>query len=664
MPKPDAMQAALEKEKAVNEQRYHGITLSTEQKNDLICKIKKDIEDDQAARKEYLDKVVDVLDKYEGKITQTPSYTGEFLASSRVVTMVVETLHSILYPTIWNEDLQYWQPVGKEDIETSEAVNKFMAWDAKYTKMIQFVDDWCKRIILEGTVITKTRWVTEFKWVQVKTPKLQAIGKKVMRTIKNVLTGRNVDFEITDQDYNISYEPRKVEYCVTDLIPLEDVGFPVYNSNRTKVNKLDHIWHRTRPYIYEIDAMEAQGLYEAGSTLKVSEAIEKLIMDQQATSKQRMDAEGSTNISHCKAATPASVVEWYGMCEMDGKWHDIVVWFEEKSETILAATHLRNINKYSNRPFSIAQLIPRPGRMYGMSIGEIVKEHQRTLDEMLNININAAKMGVNPPGFYRAASGFDPEKIFLQPGIMIPVDDINDAVWKTIPNNILPTSAEMKFILELVQQIVGIGSYQSGQESSVTRTRSTARGTLALISQGERRFNVLGKRLQYHIAEVMKSKLEYYQQFLPPAFAERILGSDGAVLFPDGLDNSDLAGEYDLFLTLDSTGGSKSLKVENAVQMYGAYMGNPLVQQDPARMWEVSARPLIEAGEINVERYLGPKPPSLEEQAQQAGMTPQQFQQAQMMQAQATAAAQAPPSSSPTQPSPESGAAPANPQGA
>ena len=44
--------------------------------------------------------------------------------------------------------------------------------------------------------------------------------------------------------------------------------------------------------------------------------------------------------------------------------------------------------------------------------------------------------------------------------------------------------------------------------------------------------------------------------------------------------------------------------------VYQNYLSNPLVQQDPGRFWEVSARPLREIDELDIESILGPKPQS------------------------------------------------------
>jgi hypothetical protein len=615
-----------EKEKEENAPVYLGLELSQEQKDDLVKRVLFDVDQDEKARVEFLDRVVECLDLYEGKVTATSQrFEGEVHVSSRVTTMTVETLHSILYPTIWNEDLHYWVARQTEDIPVADLVNKFMDWDLTYTHMAQFADDWTKQVILEGTCVTKVRWCQDWGWKQEKKPKVGSIMKKLKRMVKDAMSGKETEVEIEKGDFDVVYTPDKEEYCDVDIIPLEDVGFPPFNSPKTDVDDLDHIWHRTHPFLYEIAEKEQRGFIEAGVTKKVGSCVEEEMSAPRPTTAQRMQAEGSQELHYEKHNTPLDLVEWYGKYELaDGEYEDIIVWVEQKTETFCAATCLRNVSHRGHRPFQISQFIRRAGRLYGISAAELVREFQKVLDEMMSINVNAAKMAVYPPGFYRAASGFDPEKITVQPGVMIPVDDINDAKWVNIPNNVLPTSQEMKFILELVEKITSIGAYQTGQESGTVGTRATARGTLALISQGERRFAVLGKRMQYQLAKIMEMKLEYYQENLNSKMFSKVMGENMEQLFPEGLQADDLIGEFGLFMSLDSTGGSKSLKQEQSTQIYSAYMQNPLVMQDPSRIWEVSSMPLKEAGLANIEGIIGPKPPSMEEQQQMMQQQQQQ----------------------------------------
>jgi hypothetical protein len=174
--------------------------------------------------------------------------------------------------------------------------------------------------------------------------------------------------------------------------------------------------------------------------------------------------------------------------------------------------------------------------------------------------------------------------------------------------------------------------------------------------------------MQYQLAKLMKLRLECYQQFMPIEFANRILGEGVIPELPMGMDLSDIAGSFDIQMSLDATGGAKSERMEIAQAMYEAYLPNPLVQQDPARVWEVSAQPLKEAGIVGVERFIGQKPPTIEEQQQQmqeqiAQLPPEQ-QEAVMAQMQAQAqvptagAPQTPPGVPPQGPTPPAAGAP------
>lgn len=599
-----------EKERKINEGVFLALPLSEEEKDKLVEKVLYDVEQDESARKDFIDKVSEIVDLYEGKVMKEPIFEGAANVSTRIVTMVVEILHSILYPSVWNEDLHYWVPVEATDIPEADAVSKFMSWDSTHNKLKLLISDWVKALILEGTCVTKTRWDERWKWIQKKTVDLKSIVKSVKKVLRT-LAGGKLEVEVDDSVYTVEYVPVKRELAATDVIPLEDVGFPPFCNPSMEEEDLDHIWHRTRPYIYEIKEKEDRGFYEPGVTDAVGKCLEDTICNNlDGPAKHRMDAEGSRMVEVRKESTPCEVIEWYGKQEVEGSWEEIVAWVEVKSRKFMAATYLRCLDKFEKRPFKISQLIRRGGRMYGISMGELVKEYQKILDEMQNQNLNAGKLSTMPPGFYRAASGYDPEKVVIQPGIMIPVDDINDVRWFQIPANTLPSHQEMRLIIEMVERIASIGSYQSGQESNIVRTRSTARGTMAIIQQGERRFYVLGMTLQAHLAQVMGDRLRYYQQYLNSETAERILGKDGQLLFPEGLSNDDLAGEYDLKMTLDATGGSKAQKTEISSMIYQNYMANPFTQQDPARLWEVSARPLKEIGEPDVESIIGPKPES------------------------------------------------------
>jgi hypothetical protein len=152
------LDAEFKKEKELNLPKYLGLELSAEKKRELVERVLFDVEQDCAARKTYLDKIQEILDMYEGKGSKPAAFAGAATPSTRVVTMAVEILHAILFPTVWNPDLHSWTPVEVGDIPASDLVNKFMKWDASQGDLVRVIDDYVKFLILEGTIVTKTRW--------------------------------------------------------------------------------------------------------------------------------------------------------------------------------------------------------------------------------------------------------------------------------------------------------------------------------------------------------------------------------------------------------------------------------------------------------------------------------------------------------------------------
>ena len=40
--------------------------------------------------------------------------------------------------------------------------------------------------------------------------------------------GRKIEKKVTEDDWDITYDYKKFENCVLNVLPLEDVGFPVH----------------------------------------------------------------------------------------------------------------------------------------------------------------------------------------------------------------------------------------------------------------------------------------------------------------------------------------------------------------------------------------------------------------------------------------------------
>jgi len=607
-PNVASMQAALAEERKRVEGLLYTKDLDDAEQRKLVVRIIADVKADETARREFIEIRDEIISLYEGqKKPKNDPFQGCANVQTMITAMVCELLHSKLFPMAYNEDLTYWVPQESTDLEQADGVGKFMRWGLRNIKFVDYVDDYVHNMVLEGTTVTKILWDTEYRWVQRKIPRPEAFMRKVKAKFYQLM-GKQAELELEVSDYDIKYEYLKFENPKVELCALEDVGFPCWSIPGSDENLLTHIWHRTRPLVSEVKQKARLGYYI--NTDRVTSLTEKRLHSEgklQATKTQSEGTEYVINREVMVEGWPTEVVEWYGQVEVNGLMQECIVWIEKQTETFLGCMPLLAISRKNRRPFVIGQFIRRSHRMYGKTILDFIKELNKEADSIHDQRLDIGTMAIVPPGIYRAASGTEAEELKMRPGVMIPVDDVNDVRWQQVPNNVLVSFQEERMLMELIEKISSVGSYQSGQESDVNRSRATARGTLAIIAQSDQRFQSLGKRLQSPLARTLIKVLEAYQQNIPPGLENRVLGEDGVKIFPEGLSVEDLAGNFDIIQAMDTSGGSKIVKKEQNAQLF-QMMIPVLAQLYPPGIWELSSAVLADSGIVEPERIIGPRP--------------------------------------------------------
>jgi len=603
--KYDTSQVEKAQEEEKKEQSVYKITLTKAQRDELVERVCYLVDKDEGDWKEYIDKRRKVRDMYEAKrAPKVDPWVNCANVSTQLVNMSVELLHSRLFPSAWNENMLYWKPMEKNDVDNIENVNKFMGWAVRDIKLSSVIDDGTHNTIMDGTVVYKVRWVNDWRWIQRKIRRKESQKNKIRNIVLRFIGGtRRIKEE--EVKYDITYEYKKFESCKVEVCDLEDIGFPLYQSPNCREEDLEYIWHRTYPTYSELTELAAMGYYE--NVDEIGTYLEEIMIS--GTKKANIDAE-NTKITQNKYNHKCEIIEFYDKYDVnnDGVREDIIITVDRKSKTIIDCKSLLAYSRFNERPFVIGQFIRRPNRMLGKGAGEIAVPFEEEANAIHNQRLDAGTMSIIPFGVYRAGSGFKPENIEMAPGLWVPVDDINDAKWITVANNVMVSFQEERMLMELLEKILSVGSYQSGQESDVNRSRSTARGTLAIIQQGDIRFAILARRIQLPITRILNKVLHQYQDKIPPGLAVRVLGEDGTELFPEGIAPEDLAGSYDAYMTLDYTGGSKDTDRQVKQMVYQYMMQNPFILRNPAGLWQISADVLTASGYEDIERYLGPKP--------------------------------------------------------
>jgi len=599
----EKVKKAVEEERTKNEELMINDLFDENARAEIVAMVINDVDDDIASRKVFLDNRKEIIDLYEGKRKKKKDpFPGCANVSTMLVAMVVELLHSKLFPAVYNDDLVHWIPQEKTDSKTAGKISKFMKWVLRKIGFKSFVDDFVKGLTLEGTIVAKIVWSEEYRWILRRIPRV----KKFILALKKGM-GQLLNIKGVNLEYEKKYDYVKFEQCDAQLLSLDDVGFPPYSVPGSDEDKLDHIWHRTRPFYKDVKQKIEKGFFVA--TEGLSEVVDKTLVAEGKLQKARIDAEGSALSTVYRNKYPMEQIEWYGKHQVPGMGYiECIFWVEKKFKKFLGAMPLIHLTKLNRRPFVIHQLIRRLNRMYGLTIADFIKEIQNETDTIHNQRLDAGTMSIVPPGGFRAASGMKPEQIKLAPGLLLPLDDVNDIKWFTMPNNVLTSFQEERMLLELAEKLSSLGSYQSGQESGIVKSRSTARGTLAIIAQGEQRFATLGFRTQDGLVKILNRILQSYQENMPADLDSRVLGYDGQPLFPEGLSPEDILGGYDCFMAMDATGGSKSAEREFRGWIYNMALQNPIVMSNPQGLWEVTANLFRSGNDPDVEKYIGKKP--------------------------------------------------------
>ena len=564
------------REEEKTEEKSVQYDLTADQKKDIVDYIIKAVDSCVASRSQWQSILKECLKLYEG--TREPK-SDPWPNCSNISVMAVPThcnlMHSKLLPAVWNENLTYWQPVSADDVANVENVRKFMEWVIRRElKLADFVDDLLHDLIVYGTIVAKTRWGTEYRYVR-------------------------------DRSAPGQYKEVAHQRAYTDLLPVENVYLPYLWLGE---DDSEYIAHDSFMRLPDIKALKARNIFVCSD--KDIDIIEAKITEEQGDSADDKKAkeEGVQRFDVNTSSAPIRLVECYTKWFIDGKIVESVFIIDYKSRIYMSGKPLTAVSPTGRRPITVGQFIRRTNRPYGIGLPEIMRGLAKELDAIHNQRIDAGSIAVAPFFFYRAASSFKPDKVTIGPGVGVPVDDIKDVMFAQFPSNFMTSYQEERIIIEYVEKLTSTSAYQMGRESEIVKSRATATGTMALISQGEQAYTLLGLRTQRIVSDILTKILQQYQCFMPAGFADRIVGDDaGTLLFPGGLTPEEIDGGYDCYMVLDSTAGNKAMERQTNAVMVQMAPQLLMLAQSP-RGYEMAREFLVSIGKRDVEKYLGKKP--------------------------------------------------------
>jgi hypothetical protein len=202
----------------------------------------------------------------------------------------------------------------------------------------------------------------------------------------------------------------------------------------------------------------------------------------------------------------------------------LVITYHPESRTVMRAIY--NPHADNKRPFFKGKFLDQEGRRAGVGIAQQLWQLQEELStihrqEVDNSTIANTKFFVGRRGAVRNTTRIWPGRFLTVPD---PSKDLIPMSMGDIGNSLqaLETSA-----LSYAERRSGVTDYQLGRESSILGGRATATGTLAIIQEGNRRFDLNVRDIRDTLGKVGQMVLLLNAQYRPREMAYFVEGEDG-----------------------------------------------------------------------------------------------------------------------------------------
>lgn len=193
----------------------------------------------------------------------------------------------------------------------------------------------------------------------------------------------------------------------------------------------------------------------------------------------------------------------------DGNLVEMVVDFHKDTLTVLRCVY--NFYRHQERPFHLIKCMPRDGSLWGIGICQMLEDVQNEITTTHNLRLDNATIA-NSVAF-KVKRNAHMEEVEIYPGAYVPFDDPDDIqpLEIGVPHStLLPEELHTNSIGE---RRTGVSDYTVGRESAAIGSNATATSTLALIREGNKRFQMMITDIRKALTDIAHQVIMLYQQF-------------------------------------------------------------------------------------------------------------------------------------------------------
>lgn len=501
--------------------------------------------------------------------------------------------------------------------DREETITWFMNWVlSKWTNRgsgkSDFTDAWISDVIDEGSGVGKLMWDRwQHKFLDLDLEVTETPDESIFATDAEVKVEPTVKTKARIKNVlktTVHAAPKLATVPIEDFM-MPSGGFSVEESP----------WVANRVYLRDDDMKlrVRQGRFDKDV---VEEALERRINRTRSDTSNTRAQEFRRDMANMEGVTPDqgpshhemghhTIVEWYGRAyveldvddetrtDVDILPEEIVVWYHEDLKKIIGWTYLHRLVPSGKRPFYKADFIPSKERAFGIGVAELLFSLNEHIDALHNLKLDNGVLASLPFGVYRANSTFKPDVFRVRPGDMIPVEDVNDFKFTSIPYLGQFGENEELALTGYGEKLLAVNDINLGN--------LTGRGVAGALRNAtgasfvDRQANIQLHPHLDRIARVLKMLLSdlfiLCRSRMDDQLFFRVTGEDGAGVFGD-IRREDLSGDYDFTIAVNLAAASEAEKQQRATLMLQTLLNPTLMQVgivQPANLYEVVKEYLI-----------------------------------------------------------------------
>lgn len=442
-----------------------------------------------------------------------------------------------------------------------------MQWANRYKGVANVVDRWLWNWIMGGTGVLKTRWLTEYsRFTDVEKQQIE-IRRDVVtnpqtgeKTMKPVYKQVEKEVERTIKCYDC---PIIENVSIEDLLLVGGHGDPQAAEAVIQQSwfTASQLWTLVDQKVFDADAVEK--VIHAGRNLKSSDPASMIKIE-------RSNIAGEAQLDKPYEEDKYQILEAYIKVDVDGSGitSDVVVWVHRITREILRATYLYRIMPYGRRPFYKIDFHKREGSTYPVGVVEMLYSLTKEIDALHNIRMDIGILSSQPFGFYRPTASMSEERLPIEPGSLIPLDNpASDIYFPNLGNRTSFAFQEEAALMNMVERLTSINEISLGVIGGQGATR-TATGTRALVQETNANLDVFIRRMNEGWKPTLEHLFMLLQLHIQPGFQFRLLGDDGNNYWTTIHSREEIEGMYDFILEPNSAQSNRQMQIDIAQQIY------------------------------------------------------------------------------------------------